>query len=215
MFAQRVSHARRAAVAALLLLRSSEIAAQSGAPVALPQPVEAEATVLLAERLLPSAPSPLLPAIQRAQDPAQISFPYVVGGTVLGGVLGAGALAGTGALLGSSAGSDGYVSSSSVFAVLGAAVGYPIGAAIGARWAASTAEHKPSIGGILLASLAGAAVGGLVWNRIGESFESDREVADYTSWYSGAAVGVATHVLITSLVAHRVGKKAQRGAGRR
>ncbi|HEV2123535.1 MAG TPA: hypothetical protein VGW38_12270, partial [Chloroflexota bacterium] len=139
----------------------------------------------------------------------------VAGGTLVGGALGAGALAGAGALLGS--GDEGELfSASAVLAVLGAAVGYPIGAALGARWGATARDRKPPLGGILLASLAGAAVGGLVWNRVGETLQpDDPSVEDYTSWYAGAAAGFATHLAITSLVAHRAGTKAQRRADRR
>ena len=97
--------------------------------------------------------------------------------------------------------------------MVGAALAYPVGAALGARWGATVQDRKPPLARILLASLAGVAVGGLVWNRVGEIFEpADRYVVDYTAWHVGAAAGVATHLTITALVAYREGTKEQRRA---
>ena len=147
--------------------------------------------------------------------PLPISPIRVAGGTLVGGALGAAALAGTGALLGSGDDSE-FISASAVFAILGAGVGYPIGAALGARWGATARGRKPPLGSILLASLAGAAVGVLVWNRVGETFQSEDPLAsDYSSWYAGAAAGAATHLAITSFVAYREGTKVQRLAEER
>ena len=149
------------------------------------------------------------------QAPLPISPIRVAGGTLVGGALGAAALAGTGALLGSGDDSE-FISASAVFAVLGAGVGYPIGAALGARWGATAGDRKPPLGNILLASVAGVAVGVLIWNRVGEAFQSEDPLAsDYSSWYAGAAAGAATHLAITSFVAYQEGTKVQRLAEER
>lgn len=157
------------------------------------------------------APSLYVDPALLTDEPPRIPLGRVAGGTLLGGALGAGALAGAGAILGS--GDDGgFVSTSGVLAVFGAALGYPVGAALGARRGATVDGRRPPLGDIMVASLAGAAAGGLVWNRIGETFEPDDEAGqpDYTSWHVGAAAGVATHLVITSLAARRAARKARR-----
>ena len=162
-----------------------------------------------------SAPPSRPESARLPQAPLPTSPVRVAGGTLVGGALGAAALAGTGALLGS--GDDsGFISASAVFAVVGAGVGYPIGAALGARWAATAGGRKPPLGTILLASVGGVAVGALIWNRVGEAFQSEDPLAsDYSSWYAGAAAGAATHLAITSFVAYREGTKVQRLAEER
>jgi hypothetical protein len=156
-----------------------------------------------------------VPSGTPVQEPAVASWPRIAGGTLGGGMLGAGVLGGAGFLLGRSSSDDGsFVSASEAFAVLGAAAGYTIGAAVGARLAAATAGREPRLGGILLASVAGAAAGGLLWNRIGETFES-AEGSRVDSWTAGAAAGLATHVLITSVAARHAARKARPGTERR
>ena len=202
-----------AAVTVLLVLVVSRLPAQQIHAAQTRSPWAAAPMPLGAPLSLP-APYSLGESARLRDTSSEISWARVAGGALVGGVLGAGALAGTGALLGGAVdGGGSIVPASYVFGVLGTAVGYSVGAAVGARWGATARGRKPPLGGILLASLAGVAVGGLVWNRVGEIFEPDDPfVVDRTAWYVGAAAGVATHLAITSLVAHGEGTKEQRRA---
>jgi hypothetical protein len=123
----------------------------------------------------------------------------VAAGTLLGGVAGAVALGGGGYLLGSSEDED-YLSERQLLGALGVVVGYPLGAALGAHLAARVGDRRPGFVPVYLASAAGAVLGGLVWSIV----ESGPP-----SFYSGAAVGIATHVAVTSLVTVRLGTRAR------
>ena len=203
-----------AVLTVLLVLVTHRLPAQQAFP-APPVSPWGEAAAPRDAPLTFSAPPSRAHSARLPQGPLQVSPVRVAGGTLVGGALGAAALAGTGALLGSGDDND-FISASAVFAVLGAGVGYPIGAALGARWGATAGGRKPPLGNILLASVAGVAVGALIWNRVGEAFQSkDPLASDYSSWYAGAAAGAATHLAITSFVAYREGTKVQRQAEER
>ncbi|MBW3553723.1 MAG: hypothetical protein KY466_09435 [Gemmatimonadetes bacterium] len=137
------------------------------------------------------------PALAPERAPlARVALGTAMGG-VLGGVIGAAAGAAFGGLEGES---GGFISASEALGAIGLAVGYPVGAAIGARIGATVDGARPSLGSLVLASSFSAVAGGLVWNRVGEGFESAHSMS---SWYMGAVAGVGTHWLITSLAAQR------------
>lgn len=172
-----------------------------------------EGTVLTAQQLAPArfesatSPSPAAhgsapnPQLQPPSLQARAPLPRVALGTVLGGALGGAIGAAAGAGLGSIEGdSDGFVSAAEALGVIGLAVGYPVGAAIGARMGATVDGARPALGRLVVISALGAAAGGLVWNRVGEGFESAESMA---SWHMGAVAGLATHWVATSLAAQR------------
>lgn len=131
-------------------------------------------------------------------QPSGPGFGRILLGTAAGGALGGALGAGVGAAVGRSAGpGDGFISPAEALGVVGLALGYTVGAAVGARTGATVDGARPPLGPIVLASAAAAAAGGVVWNRLGEEFESPESMS---SWYMGAAAGVATHWILTSLV---------------
>ena len=186
-FFRRTPGTRASLIAAIILAASASASpAQQLAPARF-----ASATV---SAPAPSAPQP--PSLQ-----ARAPLPRVALGTILGGAVGGAAGATLGATLGSMEGDqDGFISAAAALGVIGLAVGYPVGAAIGARRGATVDGARPSLGRLVLISTASAAAGGLVWNRIGETFESP---ASMGSWYMGAVAGLGTHWVITSLAAQR------------
>jgi hypothetical protein len=128
----------------------------------------------------------------------------IAGFAVVGGMAGAAALGAAGAMLGQTLEQPGnFISESAVLAVAGVAVGYPIGAGLGA-WHSGRGSAAPRLpkGRFVLASALGTLAGGILWNRIGETFQpSEPGYHNLTSWYIGAAAGFATHLGITTLVA--------------
>jgi hypothetical protein len=144
-----------------------------------------------------------LEATRQLADPVEpLPLGRIAAATLIGGVAGAAVLGGGGFLLGNPDGE--YLSQRQLFAAAGVVVGYPLGAAIGARMAAGHAgDRRPGFIPVYLASAAGALLGGLVWSVV----ESGPP-----SFYSGAAAGIATHVAVTSLATVRLGT---RGTGPR
>ena len=132
---------------------------------------------------------------------AQEPLAPIVFATAGGGVLGALAGGATGWVVGSGGHDDGYISASEALGVIGVAIGYPLGAAIGARLAATTDDGaRPRLAPLVLVSALAAIAGGFVWNGVGEAYERPDSM---DSWHIGAVLGVTTHVLVTSLAAQR------------
>lgn len=170
--------------------------ARSGAATAVATalaPARAAAPAAAARAL---APAPAPPLADRRPP-----FARVAAGTAIGALLGGAVGAGAGALFGSmEAESDGFISAAAALGMVGLAVGYTGGAAVGARRAATEDGARPSLARLLLVSAGSAALGGLVWNQVGGAFESPESMA---SWYAGAAAGVVTHLGLTALAAQR------------
>lgn len=167
----------------------------------------AAASGLGAQQLTPdrsgsaTAAAPVLARDAPAFQPTRAPLARVALGTAIGGVLGGAIGAAAGAVAGGFEGQQsGFISASQALAAIGFAVGYPVGAAIGARTGATVDGARPSLGRLLLVSSVSAVAGGVVWNRVGEGFESENSMS---SWYMGAIVGVATHWITTSLAAQR------------
>ena len=158
--------------------------------------------VLLAA-LAALAAAPAL-AAQHGPPPAQpprAAFARVATGTVVGSFTGAAA----GAVLGAALGSldptdDEFISSTEAFGAIGLAIGTTLGAAIGARLGATVDGGRPGLGRVWLFSAASAVAGGLVWNRVGETFEREESMS---SWYAGAVAGVLLHWGVTAIAAQR------------
>lgn len=144
------------------------------------------------------APGPAMPLSLRARRPP---FASVLVGTAIGGVLGAA----VGGLGGAAIGSlereqNGFISASEALGVIGVATLYPLGAAAGARLAATVDGARPKLWPLVAVSCVSAAAGGIIWNRVGEGLEAPETMM---SWYLGAGVGVASHWIVTALAARR------------
>lgn len=154
---------------------------------------EAAAPALEAALRVPPSPPP-------AQQP-RAPFLRVLAGTTIGGVIGAAVGGGVGAAIGSlDEDPDAWISSTAALGALGFVTGYPLGAAIGARWGATVDGARPDLNRLAVLSYAGVLAGGFVWNRVGEAFESPYNMR---SWYIGAAAGALTHLALTALVAQQ------------
>lgn len=144
---------------------------------------------------------PWQPVMRPALQPDRAPFARVLAGTVLGGVVGAAVGGLGGAAIGSLEGEqDGLVSASEALGVIGLATLYPVGAAIGARLAATVDGARPKLWPLVVVSVLSGVAGGIIWNRVGEALERPETMR---SWYIGAGVGVTTHWVLTSLVAQR------------
>lgn len=176
----------------LLICLSTPLAAQSSI-----QP-----TAGLDAAAVLGAPATELVDVDQQDELRRPSFLRVAGATVAGGVVGGLAVGAVGYAMGGDD-SPGFVDPRQILGAIGFAFGYPIGGALGARWGATVSDVKPGLTAILLGSIGGAVLGGLLWNRIGETFEPRDGTVNNTAWRAGAAVGFATHLAATTLVAVR------------
>ena len=134
----------------------------------------------------PSAASEIV-----APDRASADRARVVGGTIIGGAMGAVTAGSLGYMAGMGANDeDAWISTSIVFAALLAPVGYTVGSAIGATTAAPGSDG----GRVFLASVIGAGLGAGTWSLIGNATEN---------FGAGAVVGFGLHALVTSAAAMR------------
>lgn len=164
---------------------------------------------LKAQQVAPRLRAPAPPDSQPA-TPQLAPLPHVVMGGVVGGVLIGGVAAGIGALV-LEPEDDDFMRSEQVGAIFGFALGYPVGVALGTRYAAAPAGHRPSAGRMLLASAVTAGMGALVWNVTGRTADQRNPDGDNIDmWYVGATVGSLVHVGATSWVAWREARRMRR-----
>lgn len=150
----------------------------------------------VAPRLRAVAPQDSLQAIPQLAPAHRV----VVGG-LIGGVLIGGLGAGIGAVL-LEPEDDDFMRSEQIGGIFGFALGYPVGVALGTRFAAAPAGHRPSAGWMLLTSAVTAGLGVLVWNVMGRTADARNPDGDNINmWYVGAGVGALVHLGATSYVA--------------
>lgn len=129
-------------------------------------------------------------------------------GTVAGGGIGGAALGGLGWLLGSAGPDDGFMPASVVFGIVGFGVGYPLGAAVGARLAATREDGaRPRFAMVLLASAGSALAGWGLADQVGKAV-GDNHGTGAMVRNLAAVAGVASHALLTALVARETAAAA-------
>lgn len=160
------------------------------------------APLLDAQQVAPRLRAPA-PADSSQATPQLPPLSSVAMGGFAGGAMIGGATAAVGALL-MAPGDDDWVPSEAIGGMLGFAVGYPIGVAVGARRAAAPEGHRPSAGLLVLTSALTAGMGGLIWYGTGRGADVRNPEGDNIGmWYIGAAAGSLFHLCATSYVAWR------------
>lgn len=132
-----------------------------------------------------------------------MAVPVTAAGTVLGGLLFAAPFAALTTIAGPGQCAE-YVCGPQILGIMSTGAAYLVGAGVGASYAAGLSREPPPRWPVILTSLAAGALGGLIWNVTGETFEPEESAPpDHTAWAIGAGLGFVTHVSLTTLAAHR------------
>jgi hypothetical protein len=166
---------------------------------------------LQAQQVAPRLRAPAPPDSSQATPPLAPLSSVATGG-FLGGIMIGGATAAIGAMI-MAPEDDDFISSEAAGGVIGFALGYPIGVALGARHAAAPAGHRPSGGLLVLTSALTAGMGGLIWYGTGRGADVRNPEGDNIGmWYIGAAAGSLFHLGATSYMAWRGARRIRERA---
>ncbi len=189
MRSARRCDARLALAAMLALGMSDPLAAQQAREAAATRAAAVSADSARAKRFAPANP----------EAPRHAPLPLVMLGAATGGVI----LFIPGALVAAApANCHDIICGTQALGALSAVAGYVVGVGLGARFAARVQGERPPVSKVLMTSILAAIAGGVLWNRIGDTFEPKEPMTnDSRARYWGAAAGIAFHLTVTSLVA--------------